>query len=104
MGRAQQLEEHLQRAGGNCDIGGEHERADMLVVPVYVVMMVVVIVGIGLSGEPFLHVGDFPLRIVQAAVQQSLRRRLPLGRIEDRRGRVERAQARHDALALLIVG
>ena len=37
MGRAQQFEEHLQRAGGDRGIGGEHEGADMLVVAVDVV-------------------------------------------------------------------
>ena len=57
-------------------VGGEHEGGDMLVMAVEVVMMVmaIVAVGIGFRRQPFLHVGDFALRIVQAAIEQRARR------------------------------
>ena len=84
--------------------GGEHERGDVFVVPVDVVMMMVVILDIGLGGEPFLHVGDFARGIVQPAVHQPFGGRFAFRRIEDRRRRIERAQAREDGRALFGAG
>ena len=103
MSRAQQLEEHSSVPAGMAASAVSTKDADVLVVAVGVMMVVVVMrmrVGIGLGGEPFLHVGDLALRIVQPAVEQPLRRRLALGCIEDRRRRIERAQALDHALAL----
>src|SRR5450830_576178 len=82
MGRAQEIKEHFQRAGRDCDVAGEHEGADMRVVPVAIEMLVLVIammlmvmimmrlrIGIGFGGEPFLHVRNLPVRIVETAAQ-----------------------------------
>ena len=83
MGRAQEIKEHFQRAGRDCDVAGEHEGADMRVVPVAIEMLVTVVmvmavmmmmmvllrVGIGFGGEPFLHVRNLPVRIVETAAQ-----------------------------------
>src|SRR5665811_2075114 len=90
MGRAQEIKEHFQRAGRDCDVAGEHEGADMRVVPVAIKMLVLVIammlmvmimmrvrlrIGIGFGGEPFLHVWNLPVRIVETTAQYLLRGR-----------------------------
>jgi hypothetical protein len=61
---AQQLEKHLQSSRRDGIVGCEYKRADMLVVPIDVVMMVVMAVAVraGFGSKPFLHVRDFPVR------------------------------------------
>jgi hypothetical protein len=58
----QQFEKHLQSSRRDGIVGCEYKRADMLVVPIDVVMMVVmaVAVRVGFGRKPFLHVRDFP--------------------------------------------
>ena len=85
---------------------GEREGADALVVPVRVVAVRMIVMlrslRIGLLGEPAPDVGDFPLRIVEAAVEQSRSRRLARRGIEDRRGRIERVQAGHEQIRMAL--
>lgn len=60
----QQLEKHLQSSRWDGIVGCENKRADVLVMPIDVVMMVVMATGIGFGGKPFLHVRDFPVGII----------------------------------------
>jgi hypothetical protein len=87
---SQQFEKHLQSSRWNGIVGYEYKGADMLVVPIDVVMMTVITVAVrvGFGGKPFLHVGDFPVRVIKPAPEQPLGRCFAFGSIEDGRGRV----------------
>src|SRR5262245_14456873 len=84
----QQLEEHIERAGGNCLVRGKDKRANVLVVPIDIMVMVAVGVCIGFSGEPSPDVGDLRGGIVKPASQQAARLGLAIGCIENWRSRV----------------
>ena len=76
----------------------------MFVVAVDVVMMMVVIAGVRFGGEPFLDIGNLFVGIIKAAAEQPVGGRFALGRIKDRRCRIECAQPRDNCVALSAVG
>ena len=81
----------------------QREGADALVVPVHVVMVVVTVTArallrVGLEREPARDIGNLALGIVEAAGEKPRGCRLARGHVEERRGRVERAQARQQCL------
>ena len=100
MSRTQQLQEHVQRTGGDRFVCRQDESTDLIVVAVDVMAVVMVLVGIVFLGQPFFDVRDLSVRVVEAASQQSGRYRLAAGGIENRRRRVKSAKARHNLLSL----
>src|SRR5260221_6490481 len=97
--RAQQVEENVQRGGWHRGFAGEGERADALVVAVYVVGVAagaMIRVGLGLRREPALYGGVLSRRVEQTAGEQALRRCLVRRGIEDRRGGAEPVEERSE--------
>jgi hypothetical protein len=79
MRRAQQLQKHFERTGGDRVVGRQDERTDVVIVPIDVVMVMMVRMGMSLGGKPLSDVRNFFVRIVKPASEKSIWHRLALG-------------------------
>ena len=88
--------DRASRPGSACRSASEND-AHAVVVPGHVVMVVMIVVmrgRVSFFRQPGRHVGDFLIRLVEPAFEQARGRGLALGRVENRRGRIERVQPR----------